>query len=229
MRIFAIGDLHLSGAFPKPMDIFGSHWSDHWQRIRQHWIELVCNDDIVLIPGDISWAMNLDDALVDLREIGELPGKKVIIRGNHDYWWNSIARVRNVLPPDMFVVQNDSIEIDGVHFCGTRGWIAPGGREYKEHDLKIFKREVERLGLSLKTAQTAENIIVLLHYPPFDEKGAATAMIEKLRSYRVSHVVYGHLHGPYYRATEGDIDGIEYNLVSCDYLNFVPKLILEKQ
>ena len=109
MKIYAIGDLHLSGAFPKPMDIFGSHWADHWKRIRQHWFEIVCNDDIVLIPGDISWAMKLDEALVDLRKIGELPGRKVIIRGNHDYWWNSVSRIRSALPPDMFVLDRKSV------------------------------------------------------------------------------------------------------------------------
>lgn len=226
MRIYAIGDLHLSGAFPKPMDVFGSHWTDHWKRISKHWIELVGNDDVVLIPGDISWAMKLEDALVDLRRIGELPGRKVMIRGNHDYWWNSVARIRSALPPGMFVLQNDSVEIDGIHFCGTRGWIAPGQREYTEHDLKIFKREVERLGLSLLSARNSQKIILLLHYPPFDDKGAATAMIEKMRGFSVSHVVYGHLHGPSYKATEGDIDGVTYHLVSCDYLNFVPKLIV---
>jgi len=226
MRIYAIGDLHLSGAVPKPMDIFGLQWTDHWQKISQHWIELVASDDIVLIPGDISWAMRFEDALVDLRMIGELPGKKIIIRGNHDYWWNSVARIRSALPAGMFALQNDSVEINGMHFCGTRGWIVPGTKEFNEHDLKIYKREVERLKLSLLSARTSECIIVLLHYPPFDDKGAATAMTEKLREFGVSHVVFGHLHGPSYKTTEGEIDNIYYHLVSCDYLNFMPKLII---
>ena len=199
-------------------------------KIKSNWIRLVNEDDCVLIPGDISWAMKLDDAIDDLNQIGELPGRKIIIRGNHDYWWSSISRVRRVLPLSMYALQNDSIQLEGIGFCGSRGWIAPGSRDYTAHDQKIFNRELNRMKLSLESVKGkgAEEIIVLLHYPPFDDKGQPTEMNELLRSYPVSHVVYGHLHGePYNGVVEGEIDGINYHLTSCDYLNFIPKIILE--
>jgi len=225
MRIFAISDLHLSGANPKPMDIFGRKWENHWEKIKHNWRELVQDEDVVLIPGDISWAMKLHQALVDLNAIGELPGRKIIVRGNHDYWWNSISKIRDNLPLGMYIIQNDSVFLEGIHFCGTRSWDMPGGKDDAEDDLKIFKRELERLKMSLSTAKSAENIIVLLHFPPFNEKGKPSEMLEIMNEYKVSHVVYGHLHGHSYKAIEGNIDGINYHLVSCDYLDFIPKLI----
>ncbi|NLX70555.1 MAG: hypothetical protein GX024_06615 [Clostridiales bacterium] len=229
MKVFAIGDLHLSSSRPKPMEIFGEHWTNHWDRIRSNWMNNIGSEDIVLIPGDISWAMNLDEAGPDLDSIGKLPGRKIIIRGNHDYWWSSISRVRSVLPPGMFAIQNDSITMDGITFCGTRGWAVFEDSEDLEHDIKIFNREIQRLKLSLASADNADEIIVLLHYPPFDEKGAENQLAQLLKEYPVSHVVFGHLHGASLNCvTEGYIDGINYHLVSCDYLDFDPKLIIEK-
>lgn len=246
MRIFAISDLHLSEAKSKPMDIFGEHWIDHWTKIRKNWINTVEQEDVVLIPGDISWAMTLDDALADLNSIGQLPGKKIIIRGNHDYWWSSISRVRQALPPDMFALQNDSIHIQENTFCGTRGWVTPTetnpvkadscdvapGEVTSDvaapDDIKIFNREVHRLRLSLDSAKEAEEIIVLLHYPPFDEKGKQNDIAQLLKEYPVSHVVFGHLHNISPKdVVEGNIEGIDYHLVSCDYLNFELKLIAQ--
>jgi predicted phosphohydrolase len=228
MKVFAIGDLHLSSIRPKPMEIFGQHWANHWERIRINWIRKVAPEDIVLIPGDISWAMNLDDAQPDLDSIGELPGKKIIIRGNHDYWWSSISRVRSILPSGIFAIQNDSIEMSGVTFCGTRGWAVFEESEDLQHDIKIFNREVQRLRLSLSSAKNADDIIVLLHYPPFDEKGEENQIAHLIREFPVSHVVFGHLHGASLNSvTEGYIDGINYHLVSCDYLDFDLKYITE--
>jgi len=227
MRVYAIGDLHLSGVNSKPMDIFGIQWADHWRKIIENWTRVVSDDDVVLIPGDISWAMKLDDAAFDLRQIGDLPGKKVIIRGNHDYWWNSVAKVRSILPSCVYVLQNDSLELNGIHFCGTRGWVSPGCKEYTDHDSKIFKREVERLRLSLASARSAQEIIVLMHYPPFDDRGVVSAIVDKFQGYPISHVVFGHLHGPNFCVSEGNIDGTTYHLVSCDYLDFKLKLIKE--
>ena len=232
ISIYAIGDLHLSGALNKPMDIFGRHWEDHWEKIKQDWVERVSPQDIVLIPGDISWAMQLSDAEVDLGSIGSLPGRKIMIRGNHDYWWASVSKIRSILPPDMYVLQNDSIVLDGFSFCGTRGWINPGMKDFSEQDAKIYRRELIRLKMSLDSAVTAEhepdgNIIVLLHYPPFDDKGNSTEMVNLLSRYRPKHVVYGHLHGEGSRnAFEGIYDGTEYHLVSCDYLKFRLKKIV---
>lgn len=228
MKIFAIGDLHLSGHTPKPMSVFGDHWKDHWDRIRSDWREKVGKEDIVLIPGDISWAMTLDQAIVDLDEIGELPGRKVMSKGNHDYWWSSISKVRATVDPSIFPIQNNSIKHGEVWFCGTRGWPAPGSREYSDHDKKIFNRELTRLELSLKSVEDDDPIVVLLHYPPFNDRGEITEVIEIMKFYRVEHVVFGHLHGESLRnVTEGCIEGINFHLVSCDYLDFKLKEICE--
>ena len=129
MKIYAIGDLHLPGGDDKPMEVFGTHWEGHWQKIKQDWLEKVRYEDVVLIPGDISWAMQLEHAVEDLRAVGDLPGRKIILRGNHDYWWGSITRVREALPEGMYALQNDAIELDGVVFCGSRGWTIPQGED----------------------------------------------------------------------------------------------------
>ena len=229
MRVFAIGDLHLSEANPKPMDVFGEHWFQHWERIKNNWINRVEDEDVVLIPGDISWAMRLEEAKPDLDSIGRLPGRKILIRGNHDYWWASISKVRKLLPCNMFAIQNDSVIIDDIAFCGTRGWAVLEGREDVAHDIKVFNRELNRLKLSLDSAKDAYEIVVMLHYPPFAEMGKENDMARMIRQYPVKHVVFGHLHGASLSsAVEGEIDGITYHLVSCDYLNFDLKLIMER-
>lgn len=226
MRIFSISDLHLPGNADKPMDIFGAQWENHWDKIKSNWREMVDEEDCVLIPGDISWAMKLEDAIGDLEEIGQLPGSKIIIRGNHDFWWSSISKVRRALPQSIYALQNDSIKIGKVAFCGTRGWTAPGSKDFTDHDQKIFNREVNRLRLSLESAKEAEYIIVLLHYPPFDDKGEPTELCKLMEQYPVKHVVYGHLHGEASkRRVEGEIEGIQYHLTSCDFLNFCPKIV----
>lgn len=229
MRVFAIGDLHLPGEQDKPMDIFGAHWEGHWGKIMKNWLKSVTQQDIVLIPGDISWAMTLEEALPDLDGIGALPGTKILIKGNHDYWWSSISRIRDQTHRSIYPLQNDSFkpeELTGLAFCGTRGWLIPGARGFTDHDQKIFNRELNRLKLSLDSALDAEEIIVLLHYPPFDDKGMESEICHLIRQYPVRHVVYGHLHGDSLRGViEGEFNGLTYHLVSCDYLNFNPKLV----
>ncbi|HZJ83796.1 MAG TPA: metallophosphoesterase [Clostridia bacterium] len=230
MKIYAIGDLHLPGGQDKAMDIFGSHWENHWDKIKKNWLNIVEADDIVLIPGDISWAMHLEEALEDLEDIGNLPGKKIMIKGNHDYWWSSISRIRNVLHDSIFAIQNDSLYLEplSLAFCGTRGWTTPGGWDFSDHDEKIFSRELNRLKLSLDSAKDAKNIIVLLHYPPFDDKGQESKISHLIAQYPVQHVLFGHLHGDSFnRVFEGPFNDIEYHLVSCDYLDFQPKFITE--
>jgi hypothetical protein len=138
MSIFAIGDLHLPGGDDKPMQVFGAHWEGHWEKIRADWRARVTGEDAVLIPGDISWAMHLEDALPDLRAIGELPGRKILLRGNHDYWWGAISRVRDVLPPGMYALQNDALVLDGVAFCGSRGWTYPQNADGE--DARLYDR-----------------------------------------------------------------------------------------
>ena len=229
MKLFAIGDLHLSHSSNKPMSIFGPNWDNHAERIAAAWRERVSDEDAVLIPGDISWAMQLDEARLDIEYIAALPGKKVIMRGNHDYWWSSISKVRDMLPCCMYALQNDTVEFGSVTIAGSRGWICPGSSGFDpETDQKIYDREVIRLQLSLSGAKQGSRIIVMLHYPPFNEKRAPSGFTEIFEKYSVEQVIYGHLHGKACRnAFEGIRNGIEYTLCSADHLDFVPKLITE--
>lgn len=223
MTIFAIGDLHLP-AEEKPMDVFGDHWKDHFEKIAEDWRSKVQPDDIVLIPGDITWAMQLSAAKPDLLRIGELPGRKIITRGNHDYWWGSIGRVREALPEGMYALQNDAMLLDGVLIAGTRGWSLAMGEEADPADVKIFNREQIRLEMSLKAARKLSEdkpLIVMMHYPPLTDPLRDTPFTQILRRYGVNHVVYGHLHGAaLYGAFKGEQDGIRYHQVSCDGLDF---------
>ena len=222
MKIYAIGDLHLPGGDDKPMNVFGAHWDGHFDRIRQDWRRKVKDGDLVLIPGDISWAMHLENALPDLNDIGELPGRKVLLRGNHDYWWCAISRLREVLPPGMYAVQNDALQIENTVICGTRGWVLPGSGAAPE-DEKIYQRELLRMQMSLDRAVQwkAERLVVMCHYPPLGEGAARTPLSRLLEQYPVDDVVYGHLHGPSLNgAVNGLYGGIRYHCVSCDGLQF---------
>lgn len=221
MRVFAIGDLHMLGGDDKPMDVFGAHWENHVERIFSNWRERVQPEDIVLIPGDISWAMSMEKALPDLQQIGALPGRKIILRGNHDYWWSSVSHLRDVLPKGMFAIQNDALLLDSIAFCGSRGWTIPAP-DHPE-DEKIYARELIRLELSLERAKrlSASRIVVMMHYPPLGTGGAETAVSRLLASYHVDDVVYGHLHGlEIKKAVQGEFDGVRYHFVSSDGLQF---------
>ncbi len=223
-QIFAIGDFHLPGGLNKPMDVFGAHWEGHFDKISQDWLDRVGVDDIVLIPGDISWAMHLEAARADLEQIGRLPGSKIMIRGNHDYWWNSISRLRTLLPQGMYALQNDAMKLKGYVFCGSRGWSQPD-REDDAENSKIYQRELMRMELSLQRgralAQAGEPLIVLIHYPPTDFSGKATPMTELFERYEVNEVFYGHLHGPANAyAFDGSLGTVNYHPVSCDGLGF---------
>ena len=222
MDIYAIGDLHLPGGADKPMNVFGAHWEGHFDRIRADWLERVKPEDTVLIPGDISWAMQVEDAVPDLQSIGELPGRKILLRGNHDYWWCGISRLRELLPEGMFVVQNDALLLEDTAFCGTRGWMLPGSGTAPE-DEKIYRRELLRMEMSLERAVRlkAQRLVVMCHYPPLGEGGAETPLSQLLERFPVDDVVYGHLHGPSLRgAVTGVVRGIWYHCVSCDGLGF---------
>lgn len=228
MQIHAIGDLHLPGGQEKPMDIFGEGWLDHPKRVRAAWIERVDQNDLVLVPGDISWAMTLEEASEDLAYLGSLPGTIVMIRGNHDYWWQAIGRVRQAAPPNVFALQNDHYALpDGTAICGTRGWDHPGP-DSTAHDVKIYDREVVRLELSLKSAvrDGLRPRIVLVHYPPTTKDGKKTPITDLLERYGVELCVYGHLHGPARKnGIRGVLRGITYHLVACDAIDFAPVLV----
>ena len=231
MNVFAISDLHLPADGNKPMDIFGAHWERHFERISEDWRSKVTDEDTVLLPGDLSWAMHLSGALNDIARVGELPGKKILIRGNHDYWWSSISRVREALPAGMYALQNDALRLDGFTYCGTRGWILPG-EGVQDDDVRIYKRELGRLELSLDYAQRVQgdtDIICLLHYPPLTDAQRDTEMTALLKSRNVRHTVYGHLHGSALMgAFRGEHDSVFYHQVSCDGIDFKLELIASK-
>ena len=221
MTVWAISDLHLP-AKQKPMDIFGAHWVNHFERIREDWLARVQAEDVVLLPGDLCWAMHLEEAQEDIMRVSELPGRKILLRGNHDYWWSSIGRVRRMLPEGTYALQNDSIELDGILFAGSRGWTIPADGDEESEDARIFRRERQRLEMSIRSAR-AKNaelpLLVMMHYPPRSE--TQTGFSDILAEYGVKTVVYGHLHGAGLAgAIRGELDGITYHQVSCDGLNF---------
>lgn len=228
MKLFAIADLHLNGNSNKPMDVFGEKWANHTERLFDLWQSVVSENDCVLIPGDISWAMRFDDVLDDLRFISGLNGKKILIRGNHDYWWVSPARIRSVLPSNISIIQNDSVKINGFAVAGSRGWLLPETPNFDPAvDAKIYARELIRLELSLKSAGNIP-IILMTHFPPIGENGEATGVTDLIDKYPVADVVYGHLHAHSCKqAFEGKFNGKNYYLCSADYLNFKPRLIRE--
>jgi predicted phosphohydrolase len=228
MKVFAIGDLHLPGNNDKPMDVFGTKWDNHFAAIGKAWENSVGEEDVVLIPGDISWAMRLEDAAEDLDSIAKLPGRKIMIRGNHDYWWNSVTKVRSAAGSGISIIQNDSVTIGNLAFAGTRGWICPGSPGFDTDDERIYKREIQRLKLSLDTVPKGQPAIAMLHYPPFNDRRQPSGFTELFERFKVIRVVYAHLHGKSCKnAFEGNLRGIEYVLCSCDHLNFEPKLIFE--
>lgn len=245
MTIWALADLHLSFGVPdKAMDIFGNQWKDHPEKIRAHWLQLISKDDLVLLPGDISWALEPQDAVPDLQWIDNLPGTKVMIRGNHDYWWGSLSKVKSILPPSIHLVQNNVFRWGSVAICGARLWDTP---EYsfgafipmvenpRANKLiaveepaaieKIFLRELGRLELSLKALPKDHGItkIAMTHYPPIGadlRPSRASAMLEQ---YGVNTCVFGHLHNvPPGTLPFGTKNGISYHLTACDYLEFIP-------
>ncbi|SHI04252.1 hypothetical protein SAMN02745196_02490 [Clostridium collagenovorans DSM 3089] len=228
MSLWAISDLHLALNANKPMDIFGDNWFRHEEKIKESWLENIKEEDTVLIAGDISWTMKIEDGLEDLEWINKLPGKKIFVKGNHDYWWSSINKL-NKLYENMNFIQNTFYSYEDYAICGTRGWICPGSSNFNTHDEKIYKRELIRLRLSLGAAMKAgyTKIIVMLHYPPINEKFKCEEIIEVLKEYPVEKVIYGHLHGPSLKTCfDGEYEGIEFIMTSCDYLQFKPVKIL---
>ncbi len=228
MSIYAIADLHLSFHTPKPMDIFGAGWQNHPEKIAEAWRAKVQADDWVLLPGDFSWAMKPDEVHPDLAYLSNLPGSKVMIRGNHDYWWQTKAKMKQLLPPGVFALDRTAMAIPGFAIAGSRGWISPGSSVYEvEEDEKIYLRELSRLEASLEEASAFDlPIMALLHYPPTNERHEPSGFTDLLERYGVRHCLYGHLHGESRRsALDGELRGVRYQLVSCDHLGFSPVLV----
>lgn len=224
MRFFAISDLHLPGGKDKPMDVFGPEWTDHFEKIKADWLSKVTDEDAVLMPGDLSWAMTLAEAMTDIELIASLPGSKIILRGNHDYWWPSAKKLREALPEGIYAVQNDSVNMDGTVVWGTRGWIHPDTPKFSAEDEKIYLREIARLRLSLGDMEKrfpGMPSIVMMHYPPFGPGGSPTPFTDVIAESGAVSCVYGHIH----RAGSGElfsglIDGVMYRCVSCDMAGF---------
>lgn len=238
MAIFAISDLHLSFNKPtelfgvnhdedvyKPMDVFG--WDRHYEKIRDAWLERVGEQDTVLIPGDISWGMNLEEARHDFDWIAQLPGRKVMSPGNHCYYAQSKKKVRQALPEGMEWIDADYTLVEGMVVAGTRGWTLPGDWLWEEErDRRIYERQVGRLRLALESAVRDHPDlprVVMLHFPPVTKRIPDSGFLEVMKEFEVRTCVYGHLHGSAHKeAVEGEHESIYLQLVSCDYLNFRP-------
>lgn len=225
MSLFAIADTHLSLGTNKPMDSFPG-WNDYVERLGNNWNSIVKEEDTVVIAGDISWAMNFDELYEDFSFLNDLNGKKIIVKGNHDYWWNTLSKMNKFIAENNLdsinILQNNSYDVDGISVCGSRGWMFESS---EEHDEKILSREVGRIKMSLDSAVN-ENRILFLHYPPITTNSSCNEILDTLKEYGIKKCFYGHLHGMATKyAFEGEYDGIDFKLISADRLSFVPKLI----
>ncbi|OPL19392.1 MAG: hypothetical protein AVO35_10930 [Candidatus Aegiribacteria sp. MLS_C] len=229
MLLFAIGDLHLSLSSDKPMDVFGDHWKDHHIVLERNWREVVGTSDTVLVPGDISWAMDMNGAMADLQWLDGLPGRKVIVKGNHDYWWSSISRMREILPESIVPLQNDALDAGPAVVTGTRGWLTPVSEGYSgDDDGRVYRRELLRLGMALDAAgklmDGKKRLVAMMHYPPV-VGGRPTEFSRMLSERGVDLCLYGHIHmapGTWPDGLDCELDGVEYRLVSADRLDFRP-------
>ncbi len=222
MSVFVIGDTHLSHSADKPMDVFGSVWQNHAEKLRRNWCKTVKDGDTVVIAGDVSWGMSLEESLEDFRFLSALPGNKILLKGNHDYWWDTVSKMRRFLADngifDIEFLYNDSIIAEDIAICGTRGWV----RGIGENDEKMISREAGRLERSLISAGDAKKV-VFMHYPPVYAGGETLQFIEIMQKHGVERCYYGHLHAQSAaRAVTGRVRGIDFFLVSADALDFCP-------
>lgn len=231
MSIYTISDLHLAFGVDKPMDIFGYGWENYMERTEENWKKTITDNDTVIIGGDVSWGTYLDDIKPDFDFIESLPGKKILLKGNHDYWWESLTKLKRFTEEMGYktieFLHNTSIFVENTAICGTRGWIDPSVDNFKSNDEKIYLRELGRMELSLKEGIkfNPEKIIAVLHYPPVTkDKTINSDYMELFRKYSVSTCIYGHLHSNSHRnAFEGKLNGIDFRLVSADYVHFTPQ------
>lgn len=233
MSLFVLSDTHLSLYNDKPMDIFGNRWQDYANKLDKGWRAVVTDKDTVVISGDVSWGISLEEAKLDLQYIDSLPGQKIISKGNHDYWWSTASKINKFFDENNIktikCMHNNAFVVDGVTICGTRGWYNEGKNAPREADYdKIVAREAGRLELSIKEGlKLSENneIIVFLHFPPVYKDYVCDEIIEVLHRYNVKNVYYGHIHGVYNLPSSFEYDGIKFTITSADYLNFVPLLV----
>jgi len=228
MSIFAVADLHLSMApgIEKPMDIYGPRWYDHTARLEKSWCDVVGDEDTVIVAGDISWGLKLEEARYDLDWIASLPGHKVFLKGNHDLWWSGITKLNRMYDSITFL-QNDCYEAEGVVICGTRGWLTPDNDDFTSDDEKIYRRELLRLKSSLDAGKAlmerdgGRELLGIMHFPPVSKATAFSGFQQLFEDYGVKRVLYGHIHGEdgFRSAIRGNHHGIAYALISLDHLN----------
>jgi predicted phosphohydrolase len=214
------------------MDVFGNRWANYMDRLKENWEAIVGPEDTVLVPGDISWATYLQNSYGDFRFIDTLPGKKIISKGNHDYWWTTINKLNKFLDENHFdtikFLHNNTYIYEDLCICGTRGWKCPGEDSFSGEDEKVYLRELQRLRFSLEEGKKAgkPGICVAMHYPPFNMRGEPSDFVKIMLEYNVQICIYGHLHGEAYRgAFTGSYEGIDFRLVSADYLAFAPVML----
>ena len=227
MALYSIADLHLPLGIDKPMDIFGSAWKNYVERLWENWQCTVKKEDTVVLPGDFSWATYLDQSTKDFEYLHKLNGRKILLKGNHDYWWTTMNKLREFIKINGFsgidFLQNNSFMYGDTAICGTRGWIHPAWDNFSAEDRKIFDREVLRLELSLSSVKECGEIYVFTHYPPISAALENNDFTDMMKKYNVKKCFYGHLHSASHKnAVEGIVDGIEYKLVSGDYVGFNP-------
>ena len=228
MALYAIGDLHLCLGAPKPMDVFGGNWTGYMDKLKDG-MSVITEADTTVLLGDLSWALSLEESAADFAWINEIPGRKIILKGNHDYWWNTASKFSKFCQAHGFtnlhLLHNNCHFYGDIALCGTRGWFFEEEKE-GTHDEKVFRRELIRLEASLKAAGEKHKA-VFLHYPPRYKGYECPEILELLQRYEVRRCFYGHLHGPSHKlAMEGLWDGVEYRLVAADFLNFKPFTVL---
>lgn len=228
MALYAIGDLHLCLGAPKPMDIFGGEWIGYMDKLKTG-LSVIREEDTAVLLGDLSWALSLEEAKADFAFINEIPGRKIILKGNHDYWWSTAAKFQKFCNENGFsnieILNNNHFVYEGYGICGTRGWFYEDEKSAPE-DEKVFRRELIRLEASLRSAGQLPKI-VFLHYPPYYKGYRCEEILELLYKYEVRRCFYGHLHGPSHAlALEGIWDGVDYRLVSADKISFSPVKVL---
>lgn len=231
MALYAISDLHLSFTDDKPMDIFGAVWHNHTEQIRTNWLARITPADTVLLGGDLSWSMTLAQARRELDFIAALPGRKIAIKGNHDYWWSSIKQL-NALYDNISFIQNNFFTWGDTAICGTRGWVCEGSEKFTPEDAAIYRREGIRLENSLRSARDAgyTDLIAMIHYPPVNEYGQDSVFTALMEAYGVRKVIYGHLHGAALKNVfQGMRNGVEYIMTSGDFIRFDPVLVEQEK
>lgn len=228
MSLFVIADLHLSFGVDKPMDVFPG-WSDYTERLEKNWRAVVSEEDTVVIAGDISWGMKLEETLEDFRYIHALPGRKILLKGNHDYWWSTKSKIAQFLTYNgldrIEILQNNAFSVEDRTLCGTRGWLC---NAQTPEDIKILNRETVRLRLSLEEGKKlGAEPVVFLHYPPIYDGMESRPILELLLEYGVKDCYFGHIHGRHAakKAPTGEYKGIRMHLVACDYVDFCPVLV----